>query len=301
LISNDRQKMKFSFSGHESFPFRYGWLQKGIRFLDDYPNLYLRDDAMVILGVGKNMVRSIRYWCETLNLITSPNRGVFEPTMLGKYIFGEGGWDPYMEDPATLWLLHWKLVSNWEKSSTWYLIFMRWIDLQFSKDHLMNWLWEIAENNNISRVTRNSIKRDVDVFLRTYLPSRNSLKTNVESTYDCPIVELGLIEEVDKDLFSFVNGPKPSLPDEVFIFSLLEYWNQYSPDQNSISYEKIRYGEGGIGRGFLINDNNLFQRLEKLPSQLGIQYDDTAGKRGLYRDTSKKINPFDILSDYYSK
>lgn len=301
MLTTSSEKMKFNFSGHESFPLRYGWIQKGIRFLYKYPDLFLRDDAMVILGVGKNMVRSIRYWCEAFMLIESPKRGVFKPTELGDKLFGVEGWDPYLEDPATLWLLHWNLVSDWEKSSTWYLVFMRWAEVQFSKEQLKLWLWEIVEHNEISRVTKNTIRRDVEVFLRTYLPSRNYSKKLVENTYDSPLVELGLIEEIDRDLYSFVIGPKPSLPIEIFIYALLDFWERSSPDQNSISYEKIRYGDGSIGRGLLLNDNNLYERLESLPSWLGIQYDDTSGKRGLYRNISKTINPFEILTKYYEK
>ena len=51
-----------SFSGHESFALRYLWLKKGYDALADNPEFFQRDDAMVILGVGKNMVRSIRHW-----------------------------------------------------------------------------------------------------------------------------------------------------------------------------------------------------------------------------------------------
>jgi hypothetical protein len=50
-----------SFSGHETFPFRYLWLKKGFDAVRDNPGAFTRPDATTTLGVGKNMVRSIRH------------------------------------------------------------------------------------------------------------------------------------------------------------------------------------------------------------------------------------------------
>ncbi len=60
---------KYGFTGHETFPFRYTWLAKGVRGVAGTPGLFSREDALVALGVGKNMVKSIRHWCEALGLI----------------------------------------------------------------------------------------------------------------------------------------------------------------------------------------------------------------------------------------
>src|SRR6266545_1488765 len=108
----------FTFSGHETFPFRYSWLKKGLDAVTEDSALFLRDRAMVVLGVGKNMVRSIRHWClaagilETLQGPTHRPTGHLRPTWLGTALLADDGWDPYLEDPATLWLLHWQLASN---------------------------------------------------------------------------------------------------------------------------------------------------------------------------------------------
>ena len=82
------------------------------------PGVFDRDEAIEILGVGKNMVRSIRFWCMAFHLIEpekhsdSPRvSGPMGTTALGGALLAEGGWDPYLEDPASLWLLHWKLFA----------------------------------------------------------------------------------------------------------------------------------------------------------------------------------------------
>ena len=60
----------------------------------------------------KNMVDAIRFWCYAFGLTTkipAPGRGRAThdvPTNMGAAFFSEHGFDPYMEDPTTLWILH---------------------------------------------------------------------------------------------------------------------------------------------------------------------------------------------------
>lgn len=89
------------FARHETFHPRFGWLTKGFDHAAADPKVFGRDDAPVRLGVGKNMVRSIRYWCHAFKLLAAD-----QPTEFGKQLLGEQGWDTYLEDPASLWLLH---------------------------------------------------------------------------------------------------------------------------------------------------------------------------------------------------
>ena len=51
-----------SFGRHETFPLRYSWLTKGFQALISNQNIFSSDEATVELGVGKNMVKSIRFW-----------------------------------------------------------------------------------------------------------------------------------------------------------------------------------------------------------------------------------------------
>ncbi len=60
----------FRFSGHQTFPFRYGWFVRAARQIQADPGLFVRPDALARLGVGKNMVGSIRHWCLATGLMT---------------------------------------------------------------------------------------------------------------------------------------------------------------------------------------------------------------------------------------
>src|SRR5690606_38019485 len=70
-----QQDYKPQFSGHETFPLRYGWLKKCYdRVAETEPepdnkSLCWGDDAIARFGVGKNMVSSMRHWATVAGII----------------------------------------------------------------------------------------------------------------------------------------------------------------------------------------------------------------------------------------
>src|SRR5262245_4385627 len=106
-------QMPVKFSGHETFACRYAWIPKALQAIRTDPNLFAHEDrAMVELGVGKNMVRSIRFWVEATGMAMPSDDGSLRPTWLGELVFKSDGLDPYMEDIQTLWLIHWNLSTQ---------------------------------------------------------------------------------------------------------------------------------------------------------------------------------------------
>jgi hypothetical protein len=291
---------KLSFSGHETFPLRFSWLSKGVQQVMQYNDLFARDDAVVILGVGKNMVTSIQHWTRVLEMVESPIRGNYHVSALGKSLFSEDGWDPYLEDPGTLWLIHWILASRLESSSAWYLAFTVWNSNEFLRSMLEDWLIKVAKQSPATRVTEASMKRDVEVFLRTYLPGGSNRTLMAEDTFDCPLVELGLIEEIDHGLYRFVRGPKSSLPDLIFTYALLDYWFHTKNQQDAVSFENLLHSPGSPGAVFKLSENAFIERLEHLPEWSGLVYDDTSGMRTVFR-RSFEVKPYDILRRYYKR
>src|SRR5690349_10337146 len=99
--------IKLSFSGHESFICKQFWLKKVFDFSIDKKD-FNKETAVVELGVGKNMVASLRYWGRAFGIMDEKDH----PTPLAKYIFGDRGRDPYLEDIGTIWLLHYYLLKR---------------------------------------------------------------------------------------------------------------------------------------------------------------------------------------------
>ncbi len=298
-----RQDVVYSFSGHESFSLRYAWLPKTIQALTEHERLFNRDDDLVILGVGKNMVRSMRHWCAAMGLLEPPQRSIPDsPSELGRRLFTKAGWDPYLEDPGTIWLLHWKLVQRPNKASAWFLAFSQFTPESnegFTRSELVEWLVAKAAERPGTRATANSIKRDVDVFIRTYVPSEVKATNPPEDTFDSPLAELGLIDEVNRDTFAFNQRDKPTLDESIFLHSLLEYWQTTAPDQRTMSFDKVAYGLGSPGAAFKLPENALVERLERLPKESGITLDETAGMRQLIR-ISGLPDPLTVLEAYYA-
>jgi hypothetical protein len=186
--------VQHSFSGHETFPFRYPWLKKGFDAVHDGDRgVFLRDDAITTLGVGKNMVRAIRHWCLTAGVLEE-NRdepGTVRPTSLGILLLADDGLDPYLEDPATLWLLHWQIASCQARATTWFWTFSYYNEPEFTRESLFSALFNWAQTLGGKKVASSSVKRDVEVFLRTYVRPRQARGNGTEDTIDCPLVELG--------------------------------------------------------------------------------------------------------------
>ena len=301
------KKINASFSGHETFPFRYTWLKKGVDAVRRKPTIFAADDATITLGVGKNMVRSIHHWCQVTQLIKSagvgPNhRREFVPTDLGDKILPDDGFDPYFEDVATLWLIHWKLATNDSRATTWFWAFSIFGQNEFRKDTFIFELMSWAEKSTRNRISENSIKRDVDCFFRTYVPSRLTKTTTMEDTFDCPLVELNLISDSpDGNAYRFHRGPKPSLPTEIFAAAFSEFWDTYFSENSTLTFTNIAYSEKSPGRTFQLDEDTLVEYLDRLENLTdgAFRYDETAGVKQVYRD--RKIASTELLYRYYLK
>lgn len=307
--TGSKSNVTVSFSGHETFPFRYGWLKKGIDAVTQDPTIFSSEQAMTEMGVGKNMVRSIRHWCLAAGLIREDSganavRGQLIATILGKKLFADNGFDPYLEDPATLWLIHWQLASNFNAATTWFWAFNYWNAAEFTKEVFVSELGTWLANSTYKQVAENSLKRDADCFVRTYVQSRHTRGPISEDTLDCPLVDLHLVAELaDGKTYQFQRGAQPSLPDEIFIYSLIEFWRALGQTGNTLAFEKIAYEAGSPGRIFKLDEDSISDRLERIEtiSDGLYAYDETAGLKQIYKRSDAEIEPIALLKAYYRK
>lgn len=279
--------ISYSFSGHETFSLRHGWLKKGVDGIVRKPDFFSSEDAMIRLGVGKNMVQSIRHWCLATQILQeSEKRGELVPSDLGKNIFLDDSFDQYLEDSATLWLLHWHLAINFSHSTTWFWMFNYCDSAEFNKEKiaLEIQLW-LEKQGYKKAVSESTLHRDIDCFLRTYVAPRQTKTTISEDSLGCPLTDLRLIIELDDSKsFQFNRGSQDSLPDEIFLYTLAKFWRMKErPD--SIALSKLMSEVGSPVRIFKLDENSLVNRLEKLEklSAGAFAYDETAGLKQIYR------------------
>lgn len=279
-------------SGHETFPLRYGWLKKAYDAVEttqgaDNKSVFLSDDAIARFGVGKNMVQSMRHWATAAGIIEDgPEPNSLCPTPLGRTLFGREGLDPYMESPTSLWLVHWQLCGTPGKT-TWFWGFNHYPASLFERDRLVSGLERLARDRNWARVASSTIKRDVECFVRTYVARNPVGQTTHEDTIESPLAELGLIKPVGKrDGFRFVRGAKSSLGDGAFLYALIAFWRSFSTAR-TLSFEAVAHEPGSPGRVFLLDENDVADRLVDIESRTSgaFRWSETAGLKQIIRDT----------------
>ena len=227
-LGNSKYKAKFS--GHDTFPFRYAWLTKLVNYLEDGKQNIIKEsdkkrlETISDFGVGLNMVKSIKHW----SIATKVCNKDFELTNFGKLLFSKkNSFDPYLEKKETLWLLHWAIASN-ETLTTWYYAFNYHQSIVINKETLLNDLLNIGKFSKWKGLSPNTIKRDIDCFIRTYTFSSKKGEIT-EDSIECPLAELGLISSTyTKGEYELQKGPKLTLSDKIFEYALNDYWSKQS-------------------------------------------------------------------------
>jgi hypothetical protein len=248
------------FSGHQTFAFRYGWLEKGYRFVSDHKN-FKDDSAIVDLGVGKNMVESIKYWSEAIGILSDGMVTEFACSLLNE----NAGWDTFLEDNASLWLLHWKLITNSKALTAGSVIFSFLHKPEFSKRDVVEAIYRQLDQDVKKFPSESVILRDVDCYIRSYSGARHYEKTkNGQESFDCPFQELGLIHPMsDAELYRFAIGPKISLPSEIIGYAVWDYLNS-NQKRSSMRIQEALYHEYSPGQVFKLDENTLVEAINTL-------------------------------------
>ncbi len=299
------------FSGHETFPIRYGWLKKvrdAIALRADDPlnrNVFVADEAIASFGVGKNMVASMRYWALATHVIEEKSKGnskgPYAVTPLGQALFSDEGWDPYLEEPASLWWLHWQIAANPRPTTTIYFVFNHLNTTTFYREQLTAEIRKYCVEIEYRDLADFTLKRDTDCFVRTYI-SRGG--DSEEEALESQMSELGLLQPIGKrDGFLLSRGPKPSLPNEVFLYGLVQFAIG-RPNSSSLNVETLAHDPGSPGRVFLLDEESLLERLAAIEELSGgqVTWSETAGLRQIFfKVDPKTINMKALLAGAYRK
>jgi len=294
IVDQKNIKVKPIFARHQTFHPRFGWIKKGFDAAKKDGGVFLREDAPVKLGVGKNMVRAIRYWCRAFKVIDKDN-----PSDFGRRLLDDDGWDPFLEDPASLWLLHWNLLKPTCEAAAWYCAFNIFRAVEFSSDDLLKALSDYSRNL-ASKVVDSSLKKDLTCILRMY--GSADLKKNVlEDFLDCPFSQLGIIQTAgDGKHYSFRVGNKTNLPAEVIVAACLEFAVERG-EQKTISISSLSYDRGSPGLVFKLSESSICEAIEKVTSNNdSIFLSDTAGLIQFSFIQQPLDLAYSILDGYYN-
>ena len=299
-----------AFARHETFHPRFGWLRKAVTECGKAGDVFTDDEATVKLGVGKNMVTAIRYWGLAFKILehkddpARPRRPHVVPSAFGLALLGDTGWDPYLEDAGSLWLLHWKLLSPICQAPVWWVAFNDFTALQFTESQLTAHVLELAAAAGWPKVVEASVKKDVDCMLRTYTVRRQG-RQGLDDVLDCPFRELGLIQAAVREegrTWRFVVGEKPGLPDEIIAHASMDFAARFGEGARSISIARLAHDPGSPGAAFRLTETDLFDALSRAAVSVdSLQIAEPGGLRQLLFTNDPARIAEEILNHYYGR
>lgn len=297
---------KFKFSGHDTFIVRTFWPKKGYDFIKNGGN-FNAEDAVIDLGVGKNMVSSINFWMKALGLVDEKSN---ELTEIANFLLNDKGADPFLEDIGTIWLLHYYLVKT-NYSSIYNLVFNEFRKERsvFNKKQLTAFIKRKFAEEDDSSFNPNTIKNDISVFLRQYRKvDFQTVAKNFEDEISSLMIELELItstieEEVkegvnkkEKVEWFYLHGEiRNNLPPAILLFSILDNFE----GDKTIALKRLQIEANSPGLIFLLHKEALYNQLKEIENLYpGIIISETAGNVQL--DFPESIDKWEILRNYYA-
>lgn len=279
-----------AFGRHETFTPRYTWLKRGFEAIRQDPGLFARDDAHFVLGVGKNMSRSIRYWLQAMRVVEevpSPNRRMPNavPTLFGQALLDtEHGLDPYLESPGAWWLLHWMALSPGGLIPVWWSAFHTFSAVQFTTDGLLDHISAQISASGWGEPHPRTVRRDVLALIRCYAGGSGSRRADkVDDLIDAPFVPLGLLHSAAEHGWRFGIGPKPGLPPAIAAFACIDFLSRTGHTSRQQLIATLASETGGPGRAFKLTERDMSGLLHRAaaehPSLIAVST--TAGSEAL--------------------
>ena len=284
-----KEHTRFSFGGHQTFPLRYGWLEKfsleGIhskgKTKSTQNQLFNLEYIVNEYGLGQNMAKSLSFWMRACNIVNenTDKQKVF--TDFAEVYFGEKGIDPYLEKIETIWVLHWYLVHASKRTSTWFWFFNFFDKKMFERHELIADIMAQCTRKGphaTKAVSEAAVKRDVDCFIKSYLGNLNN-KASSEDTLESPFTELGLFRKGSGNSVFLAESERHNLPYGLFIISIFAYWEKLGSSSKTLSFENLLSQPYSPGRLFAINRDGLLDKLERLSSATNnaVSFDQSSG------------------------
>ena len=290
--------MAMKFRAHETFFIRKGWLSKGMKHVLRKPNVFVdkEENPMDALGIGSNMVKSLRYWLQAVGLTQEPRTGRRDQTLtpFGNTIYAH---DRFIEEMGTLHLLHYKLATNKEDATAWYFFFNKFIATEFTREDFINSLqsYILMSGESISVASR-SLSEDFACIINTYVPryKTNPGKVSPENNIDCPLGEIGLIDILAKKTFK-KSIPSANTFDPWIVLAII---SDRANGRNQIGLNELLTAEGNIGRIFNLDSITMIEVLRRVEKLGALKIIRTAGLDVVH--LLKDYTFLDCVENYYA-
>lgn len=281
---SDKVKLK----GHESFSIREGWLTKGLFEVKNNSKLFSRKDLNDLLGIGTNMVKSLKFWLQVSGLIEENKKNEYILSELGELIYK---YDPYLEDIFSLYFIHINIVTNIERALIWNLFFNKCNINSFSKKDLQEQIQYILDSENLE-YNEKILTDELSVLIKTYLIDESN--DTPENNFSCPLSDLKLIKRLSKDNYSKEKSQMNNLNELVVYYLILN-----NSEKDDINIEDLIKKDNSVGKLLNLDKVLLNEYLDILKKQELITINRTAGLNMLY--INKRMNIEEIFCKYFGK
>ena len=273
---------------HESFSIREGWLAKGLNSVKNNNKIFSSPDATDELGVGYNMVKSLKYWMYATGLIKDSNKEIVI-TDFGELVLK---YDRYLEDEFTWWLIHLMMTLNIDDAFVFNCFFNKMNSKSFTKQELFDSVSRILDINQIE-YNEKTLLDEVNMVLKTYVIDDSN--DNPENNFSCPLSDLELIKKLGRDLYE-KNKPSYKHLNYLIIYYLLTI---LIDEKDYISIDELLKIENSPVKVFNLDKNLINDYLDDMKKNNLITINRTAGLNMIY--LRKKMTIEEIFYDYFSR
>lgn len=277
---------KVKMKRHESFSIREGWLAKGLIAVKEDSKVFSASDATDVLGIGTNMVKSLKYWMTATCLIKEENKKMVL-TDLGNLI---DKYDPYLEDIFSWWLIHLNLILNLEDSYVYNLFFNKCTMKTFSKRDVFEHISNNLRNNKLE-FNENILQDEVNMIIKTY--SIDEKVDNPENNFICPLSELNLIKKVDVNTYERMKPEYRNLNYLIIYYLLIKL----SEDKDYISIDELLKMDNSPAKLLNLDKNLINEYLDEMKRNDLIIVNRTAGLNMIY--FNKKLSFEEIMKEHF--
>lgn len=279
-------KIKIKMKRHESFSIREGWLTKGLLAIREDPKVFSSEFPTDVLGIGTNMVKSLKYWLMATNLVNM-NKSNLEITEFGNLILK---YDPYMESDFTWWLIHINLLLNIDDFYIGNLIFNKCLSKNFSKEEIFKICSNSLDMRNIE-YNEKILMDEINMIIKTYVIDKSD--ETPENNFSCPLASLELLNKIGKDKYERIKPNYKTLNYLAVYYLLLTMLD----GKEYISIDELITSPNSLAKILNLDKNLVNIYLDDMRRNRLITINRTAGLNMIY--IQKKLNLNEIFEEYF--
>lgn len=285
---------------HLTFYIRNGWPTKILDAIVEEKHIFSPNfelEAVDGIGVGRVMVKAMRYWGTVLGITKEEKDSKGIITILTPLAELIREYDPYFQRKGSLWLLHRNLARSKEQATAWYWAFNEFSGQEFTKEEFVE-IFNAYLMREQFVFRRAAIAKEFDCFKNTYVSdSKFDLKKIVEEDNVPFFAPLGLIAYKGAGVFEKTSIRSREIPKEILYYSILKDNEELLENNHQISIESLLEDAGQVGRYDCLSYVELLEALQQLENRKYIRLYNNFGNRYIeIYDTDRDA----LLRRYYT-